>query len=86
MTTTPTTPSTAPCTPYLGLTWREIVRSVLHRSRSGELRLPDFYEALRGHPKTTTNREWQAAIRRTLKSDPELERAARGVWRIKVLR
>jgi predicted RNase H-like nuclease len=37
------------------------------------------------HPKTKTNSVWQAAIRRTLKFDPELERAARGVWRIKVL-
>jgi hypothetical protein len=66
-------------------TWREIVRDVLHHSRTGELTLAEIYEAVRGHPKTKTNSVWQAAIRRTLKFDPELERAERGIWRIRVL-
>ena len=50
------------------------------------VRLAEIYEAVRGHPKTRTNSQWQAAIRRTLKVDPELEKAARGIWRIRILR
>jgi hypothetical protein len=58
---------------------------VLHAARTGELAIVEIYAALEFHPKTASNRQWRAAVRRVLLSDPELEKAGRGRWRIRVL-
>jgi len=61
-------------------TWRNIVSSVLEEM-GGKASLDELYEAIDGHKRTETNREWRAKIRQTLQIHPnDFHKADRGVW------
>lgn len=60
--------------------WRDAVLAVLNRA-SGPVALDDLYRALAGHPKTESNRHWQAKVRQVLQQGP-FRRVDRGVWEL----
>jgi hypothetical protein len=57
-------------------TWREIVAAHMG---GGPVSVSDLCRAIARHPRTATNRHWQAKVRQVLQEGP-FERVRRGVW------
>lgn len=62
--------------------WQAVVTAAVG-SLGGRVRLSDLYRALSDHPKTRTNRHWQAKIRQQLQRGG-FDNIAPGVWTLDV--
>lgn len=60
-------------------TWRHIIASVLEEM-GGKASLDELYQAIDGHKRAQTNKEWKAKIRQTLQINKQFKRESRGVW------
>ena len=62
------------------VTWRDVVASVLEEM-NGKVSLDALYNAIDGHRRTETNKDWRAKIRQTLQAYPDtFHNVERGVW------
>jgi hypothetical protein len=63
--------------------WRQVVREALARL-GGQASLQALYaEINRVHHVSSRWPNWQAKVRQQVQLDPEVERVAKGVWRLK---
>ena len=62
-------------------TWKDIVAAVMEE-KSGPVTLDELYEAVEGHKRTQSNKNWKEKIRQTLQIYKEFERLECGIWRL----
>ena len=66
--------------PAAGSVWRAAVHDAFDRLSSAETALQDLYGVIEGR-RPTTNRHYQASVRKVLQTYPEFESRGAGVWR-----
>ena len=64
--------------------WRPLVHGAL-QYLGGQASLRELYvEIEKAAPGNCTGRHWKAKVRQVVQLDPEIERVAKGVWRLRL--
>jgi hypothetical protein len=63
--------------------WRPLVQGAL-QNLGGQASLRELYAAIeKAAPGNCTGRHWKAKVRQVVQLDPDVERVAKGVWRLR---